>query len=90
MNIAKVVVAAAVVAFSASSFAAKPRAIEFDSRFETEQGERFSQYTVTCSNGKEMALTAWESPSKWCPGEASLENCEKRQVKAAKAACKAS
>lgn len=90
MNMSKIVVAAAVVAFSASSFAAKPRAIEFENKFETDQGERFSQYTVTCSNGKEMPLTSWESPNKWCPGEASLENCEKRQVKAAKAACKAS
>ena len=90
MNISKIVLATAVVTFSASSFAAKPRAIAFDNRFETEQGERFSQYIVTCSNGKEMPLTAWETPNKWCQGEASLENCEKRQVKAAKAACKAS
>ena len=90
MNVSKIIVAAAVVAFSASSFAAKPRAIQFDSKFETEQGEKFAQYTVSCSNGKEMPLTEWQSPNQWCQGEGSLENCERRQMKAAKAACKAS
>ena len=90
MNLTKIIVAAAVVAFSASSFAAKPRAIQFDSKFETEQGEKFAQYTVSCSNGKDMPLTEWQSPNQWCQGEASLENCERRQIKAAKAACKAS
>ena len=90
MHLTKIIVAAAVVVFSASSFAAKPRAIQLDSKFQNEQGEKFAQYTVSCSNGKEMPLTEWESPNQWCPGEASVENCERRQIKAAKAACKAS
>ena len=68
MSLTKIILAAAVVAFSASAFAAKPRAIQFDSKFETEQGEKFAQYTVSCSNGKDMPLTEWQSPNQWCQG----------------------
>ena len=90
MNVLKVAAAAALVAFSAGSFAAKPTSIVFNANAETADGTPYAKYTVKCSNGKKADLTAWDNRRKWCVGDATSENCEKKQIKAAKAACKAS
>ncbi len=90
MNFIKVAAFAALAAVSASSFAAKPTSIVFDSNNENAEGTAFSTYMVKCSNGKEVPVTAWDKRRKWCVGEASSDNCEKKQIKAAKAACDAS
>lgn len=81
---------AALATFSAGSFAAKPTSIVFDANAETTDGTPYATYTVKCSNGKQMVLTAWDGRKKWCVGDASSDTCEKKQIKAAKAACKAS
>jgi hypothetical protein len=78
----------AIAAFSASSFAAKPTSIVFDSNHETADGTAYSTYFVKCSNGKQQELTAWNNRKKWCIGDATSEKCEKKQIKAAKIACK--
>lgn len=80
----------AMAAISASSFAAKPTSIVFDSNNETAEGTAYSTYFVKCSNGKKQELTAWNNRKKWCVGDATSETCEKKQIKAAKAACKGS
>lgn len=90
MNALKIVTASALVAFSAASFAAKPTSIVFESNGETAEGTPFASYVVKCSNGKKEPLTAWDNRRKWCVGEESDANCQKKQIKAAKAACKAS
>ena len=77
------------LALSAGAFAAKPTSIVFESNGKTAEGTEYGNYFVKCSNGKQMSLTAWENRRKWCVGEASSENCEKKQIKAAKKACKA-
>ena len=89
MNFIKVAAFAALAAFSAASFAAKPTSIVFDSSGETADGTDYSTYMVKCSNGKKVELTAWDNRKKWCVGDAASETCEKKQIKAAKAACKA-
>jgi len=89
MNILKVATAAALVIFSASSFAAKPTSIVFNSNAETSDGTPYGTYTVKCSNGQKVELTAWDNRGKWCVGDADSESCEKKQIRAAKAACKA-
>ena len=89
MNVLKVAAAAALVAFSAGSFAAKPTSIVFNANAETADGTPYAKYTVKCSNGKKAELTAWNNRRKWCVGDATSEQCEKKQIKAAKAACKA-
>jgi hypothetical protein len=82
-------VAGSLLAISAGAFAAKPTSIVFDANGKTAEGTEYGKYHVKCSNGKELPLTAWENRRKWCVGEDSSENCEKKQIKAAKKACKA-
>jgi len=82
------IAAAALVAFSASSFAAKPTSIVFDANGEDAEGAAYASYTVKCSNGQKADLTAWDNRRKWCVGGVDSELCEKKQIKAAKAACK--
>ena len=88
MNILKVATAAALVVLSANSFAAKPTSIIFNANAETSDGTAYATYTVKCSNGIKVELTAWDNRGRWCVGDASSETCEKKQIKAAKAACK--
>ena len=90
MKLIKVAAFAALAAVSASSFAAKPTSIVFKSNNENAEGSPYATYMVKCSNGKKQELTAWDGRKKWCVGDASSEQCEKKQIKAAKAACKAS
>jgi hypothetical protein len=90
MNISKIAATAALVIFCAHSFAAKPTSIVFESNAATTDGTAYANYTVKCSNGKRADLTAWNNRGKWCVGDASSTACEKKQIKAAKNACKAS
>lgn len=85
----KVIAAAALLVASTGALAAKPTSIAFQGNGESEDGKPYASYTVKCSNGKQMPLTAWDKRRKWCVGEASSENCERKQIKAAKEACDA-
>lgn len=89
MNLPKIAATAALIIFSAGALAAKPTSIVFDANATTEDGTAYAKYTVKCSNGKKAALTAWDNRAKWCVGDATSENCEKKQINAAKDACKA-
>lgn len=90
MKFSKIAATTALILFSAGSFAAKPTSIVFDANAATTDGTAYAKYTVKCSNGKKAELTAWDNRSKWCVGDATSENCEKKQINAAKGACKAS
>ena len=89
MNVFKYVAAAALLVVSASSLAAKPTSIVFYSNAATPDGIAYAKYIVKCSNGKKAAMTAWDNRSKWCVGDAKSDQCEKKQINAAKDACKA-
>jgi hypothetical protein len=89
-SVIKTVVAASLLALSATALAAKPTSIIFDSNGTTADGTPYSSYLVKCSNGRKMPLTAWDNRKKWCVGDATSQECEKKQIKAAKKACKAS
>ena len=86
----KTAAAAALVAFSAGSFAAKPTSIVFNANGENAEGTPYSTYMVKCSNGKKVDVTAWDGRRKWCVGGTDSDNCSKKQISAAKDACKAS
>ncbi len=75
---------------SSSAYSAKPVKITPGPKGVAVNGEKFRNYVVQCSNGKKMPLTAWKGGRKWCMGEGSEENCSKKQIKAAKSACKIS
>ena len=90
MNIRKLAAGLALITASGGSYAAKPTSIVFEANDETAEGTPFAKYAVKCSNGKRKELTAWENRRKWCVGDVSSEQCERKQIKAAKAACKVS
>ena len=89
MNTLKAAAAAALVVFSAGSLAARPTSIVFDSNATDSNGNAYAKYIVKCSNGKTAELTAWDNRKKWCVGNAASDACEKKQINAAKDACKA-
>ncbi len=70
--------------------AAKPVKITPGSKGVADSGDKFRNYVVQCSNGKKQPLTSWSNGKKWCVGQASADNCVKKQIKAAKKACKLS
>jgi hypothetical protein len=76
------------LAFSVSVNAAKPVKITPAKSGEM-NGESYRNYSVECSNGKNQPLTSWENGKKWCIGKDAQSNCVKKQIKAAKIACKA-
>ncbi|MEP1469583.1 MAG: hypothetical protein ABJK20_13895 [Halieaceae bacterium] len=88
MTATKFIAAALLAACSTVAFAAKPTSIVFQANGETEDGTAYSEYLVKCSDGKKVAVTAWDNRRKWCVGGADSTVCEKKQIKAAKAACK--
>lgn len=89
MTFAKLITASALLAVSAASFAAKPTSIVFQSNEEAADGQAYSVYQVKCSNGKSATMSAWENRRKWCVGTELNDECEKKQIKAAKEACDA-
>ena len=82
-------IASALLAFSIGASAAKPTAITFDADATAPDGSEYARYLVKCSNGSVQPLTAWDGRKKWCVGSDSTDNCHKKQIKAAKKACKA-
>ena len=68
--------------------AAKPTAITFESDGVSPDGVVYANYQVKCSDSRKQLITAWDKRKKWCKGKNSQENCHKRQIKAAIAACK--
>jgi len=82
--------ATALLTIASSSFAASPTSIVFETNSETGDGTPYAQYAVKCSNGKKVQVTAWDNRRQWCVGEASKQDCESKQIRAAKAACKTS
>ncbi len=87
MNSSKIAAASLLIAFSAHSLAAKPTSIAFQASGQDSEGRPYSAYEVKCSDGKRLPLTAWDNRRKWCVGEVASTRCEKKQIRAAKAAC---
>lgn len=88
MNIVKIAATTALFACASVAFAAKPTSITFASEGKSADGQDYASYVVKCSNGQEEKLTAWDSRKRWCVGDMSEENCDRKQINAAKTACK--
>ncbi len=85
---AKSLVAASLFCLSASALAAKPTSITFESEATTPDGVPYANYIVKCSDSRQQPLTAWDNRKNWCVGKDSKEDCQKKQIRAAKQACK--
>ena len=83
----KIIMASTLLCLSGTTLAAKPTSIVFDSNG-TADGKAYASYVAKCSNGKEVKLTAWDKRKKWCVGDATSTECQRKQIKAAKKACK--
>jgi hypothetical protein len=90
MNMRKLAAGIALLTLSGGSYAAKPTSIVFENSDETRDGTPFAKYSVKCSDGKRRELTAWDNRRKWCVGDDSSEQCDRKQISAAKEACKLS
>lgn len=86
--IIRTAIAVSCLALSAGAFAAKPTSITFESEGKAADGQAYANYVVKCSDGQAQPLTAWDDRKKWCVGKMSQENCDKKQIRAAKMACK--
>lgn len=84
------ILASGALALSMNAFASKPTSITFEAEGTTADGQEYANYVVRCSNGERQPLTAWDSRKKWCVGKDSQEDCHRKQISAAKQACKAS
>lgn len=67
--------------------AAKPVKIQPASVEAAADGSEIRNFKVFCSDGKDQMIYSWPSQKKWCL-KASTEACSKKQIKAAKVACK--
>jgi hypothetical protein len=89
MNFVKIAAVSTLLALSSGAYAAKPTSIVFQGNQETADGTAYTEYLVKCSNGKTATMTAWDNRRQWCVGNEQNEQCERKQIKAAKAACEA-
>lgn len=83
-------VAATLTVAASTASAARPTGFVLLEKDTNAEGDRYSNYLVKCSNGTDARVTAWNNRKKWCIGEDSTENCNRKQMKAARKACKAS
>lgn len=90
MNLRKLAAGIALATMSGGTLAAKPTSIVLQNSDQTRDGKPFTKYSVKCSNGKRMPLTAWDDERRWCVGESDSEQCERKQIHAAREACKLS
>ena len=87
-SVFKAAIATSCLVLSVGAFAAKPTAITFESDSTTPDGKPYANYIVKCSDSRQQPLTAWDNRKNWCVGKDSQEDCHKKQIRAAKQACK--
>lgn len=87
MNISGKIALAALLLISASSHAARPTSIVFETLAETGEGTPYALFSVKCNDGRSVRLTAWENRRKWCVGDDASGDCARKQINAARTAC---
>lgn len=82
---------AAAIAFgllSTVALAAKPTSITYSKEVPVGNDEIYAEYVVKCSDGTEKSITTWDNRKSWCQGTGLKEDCDRKQIEAAKKACK--
>jgi hypothetical protein len=91
MRVHHFVALAVLISASGASFAARPVKITPGTTETTDSGEEYRNYIVECSNGKKYPIISWPNRKQWCLDNGiSEDECWKKQIRAAKEACKGS
>ena len=88
MKLKTLLVAAALTAVSTTVMAARPTSIKYTEDIVIENDIVYSYYVVTCSNGEQKDISAWDNRKTWCVGKGLKEDCSKKQIKTAKQVCR--
>ena len=83
----KILLAAAMTLVAGAAFAGKPTSIVYIQEVPVGD-EIYAQFKVKCSDGVEKEVSAWDNRKLWCQGVGLKDNCDKKQISAAKKACK--
>jgi len=73
--------------FSVSAYAVKPVKIA-PGNTGISDGREFRIFSVECSNGTKQEITSWPSSKLSCVGGRASDSCARKQIQAAKTACK--
>ncbi|MDX9874756.1 MAG: hypothetical protein RBS88_07575 [Spongiibacteraceae bacterium] len=84
----KLLIAATALMFTAGAYAAKPTSITYVKEVPLANDEIYAEFVVKCSDGQEKSITAWDNRRTWCQGTGERTDCTKKQINAAKEACK--
>jgi hypothetical protein len=83
----RLVVAVTFGLLSSVALAAKPTSITYVK--EVPVGEEiYAEYVVKCSDGTDKNISTWDNRKSWCQGTGLKEDCDRKQIEAAKKACK--
>ena len=84
----KVLVVTLLLAMAGNTYSAQPRSVKLIEDMITEDDSIYSHYIVKCSDGREIDVSAWDNKLLWCMGKGGKEDCEQKQIKIAKKACR--
>lgn len=88
MTFKKTLTATALLMATSAVFAAKPTSIKYIEEIVVEGDNVYAHYVVTCSDGAEKDISAWDNRKNWCVGKGGKDDCSKKQIKTAKEVCK--
>lgn len=83
----RILLAAALTVMAGAAFAGKPTSIVYVQEIPLDD-EIYAQFKVKCSDGEEKDVSAWDNRKLWCQGIGLKTECDKKQIMAAKKACK--
>lgn len=86
-NERKLPLLAVALLLSSAVFAAKPTSITYVKEVPV-GNEIYAEYVVKCSDNSDKSITAWDNRKNWCQGVGAKEDCDRKQIQAAKKACK--
>lgn len=84
----KLIAAAVLTLVAGAALAAKPTSIVYVNDVPAAGGESYSLFKVKCSDGTDKNVSAWDNRKLWCQGEGLKDDCDKKQIGAAKKACR--
>lgn len=71
-----------------SSLAAVPQKVKYIEDIVLANDEIYAYYVVSCSDGREVDVSAFDDKKLWCVGKGVKDACEAKQIKIAKQVCK--